>query len=70
MISAMARRIFLGIRINPELRRTLEEISDAETRSVSQVCELLLKRGVDSYKKEGARYFQPTPLNHKKQPPE
>jgi predicted transcriptional regulator len=67
MISFMARKMFLGIRIDPELKRTLEEIGDAEARSVSQVCELLLGKGVDAYKKEGAKYLQRTSSRHKKE---
>jgi hypothetical protein len=70
MIWPMARKMFLGIRIDPELKRTLEEIGDAEARSVSQVCELLLRRGADAYKKEGARYLQRTSSRHKKEPSE
>lgn len=66
----MARKMFLGIRIDPELKRSLEEIGDAEVRSVSQVCELLLRKGVDAYKKEGAKYLQRTSSRHKKEPPE
>jgi hypothetical protein len=66
----MARKMFLGIRIDPELKRTLEEIGDAEARSVSQVCELLLRRGVDAYKKEGGRYLQHIRSRHKKEPSE
>jgi len=39
-------------------------------RSVSQVCELLLRRGVDAYKKEGARHVQRTRSRQKKESPE
>jgi hypothetical protein len=63
----MARKMFLGIRIDPELKRALEEIGDAESRSVSQVCELLLGRGVDGYKKQGAKYLQHAPSRHRKE---
>ncbi len=62
----MARKEFLGIRIDPELKKILEEIGEAETRSVSQICELLLKRGVDGYKKEGSKYFKRSASLHKK----
>ena len=58
MISAVARKMFLGIRINPELKKTLEQIGDAEERSVSQICELLLRKGVDAYRKDGPIYLQ------------
>jgi len=66
----MARKIFLGIRIDPELKRTLEGIGDAEARSVSQVCELLLRKGVDAYKNEGAKYLQRSLSRQKKEPSE
>ena len=54
----MARKIFLGIRIDPELKKFLEEMGRAEERSVSQVCELLLRKGIDAYKKGGAKYLR------------
>jgi hypothetical protein len=58
MILLVPRKIFLGIRINPELKQLLEEIAEAEERSVSQICELLLRRGADAYKKAGPKYLQ------------
>jgi hypothetical protein len=58
MIRLVPRKIFLGIRINPELKQLLEEIGGAEERSVSQICELLLRKGVDAYKKGGPQYLQ------------
>jgi hypothetical protein len=51
------RKLFLGIRIDPELKRALEEVGETEERSVSQICELLLRKGVDAYKNEGSKYF-------------
>jgi hypothetical protein len=63
----MARKVFLGIRIDPELKTILEEIGEAETRSVSQICEFLLKKGVDAYEKEGPKYFKRSASHHKKQ---
>jgi hypothetical protein len=57
MIHWMARKIFLGIRIDPELKKSLEEMGHAEERSVSQICELLLRKGTDAYKKKGAKYL-------------
>ena len=70
MIRHMARKIFLGIRIDPELKELLEEIGKAEERSVSQICELLLRHGVGSYKKEGPKYFQRLLSTQKKEPVE
>ena len=63
----MVRKVFVGVRIDPELKTVLEEIGEAETRSVSQICEFLLKKGVDAYKKEGPKYFKRSALHHKKQ---
>lgn len=64
--ASMARKVFLGIRIDPELKRLLEEIGQAEERSLSQICELLLRKGASSYKKEGPRYLQASVLTRKK----
>jgi hypothetical protein len=57
-IGAMAKSAFLGIRMNPELRKQLEQIAQREERSISQVCEVLLRGGVAAYQKEGAKYLQ------------
>jgi hypothetical protein len=57
----MARKTFVGIRIDPELKRSLDEMGQLEERSVSQICELLLRRGVEDYKKEGAKYLRKIP---------
>jgi len=68
MIWLVARKIFLGIRIQSELKKLLEEIAEDEERSVSQVCELLLRVGIDSYKKQGSKYGQRLPFRQKKEP--
>jgi hypothetical protein len=67
MIRFVARKVFLGVRINTELKKTLEEIAGVEERSVSQFCELLLKRGIISYKKEGTKYLQMSAPREKKE---
>jgi len=54
----VARKTFLGVRIDPELRKALEEVANLEERSVSQICELMLRKGVEGYKKEGTKYLQ------------
>ena len=59
----------MGIRINPELKKTLEEIAESEERSVSQLCELILRKGIDAYKKEGTNYFQKSVSRQKKDAP-
>jgi len=67
MIRFVARKVFLGIRINPELKKTLEEVADAEERSVAQICELLLRTGIDAYKKNGTKYLQLSMSRQKKE---
>jgi hypothetical protein len=66
----MARKIFLGVRVDPELRKTLEDIGNAEERSVSQICEMLLKRGVEAYHREGRKYLQHSASRQKRESPE
>jgi hypothetical protein len=61
----VARKIFLGIRIDPELKKALEEMGSTEERSVSQICELLLRNGVDAYKREGPKHLRRS-LSHQK----
>ena len=54
----MAKSAFLGLRVNPQLRKHLEQIAQREERSISQVCEVLLRGGVLAYQKSGSKYFQ------------
>ena len=54
----MAKSAFLGFRLNPELRKQLEKIALREERSISQICEVLLRGGVAAYQKEGSKYVQ------------
>jgi predicted transcriptional regulator len=54
----VAKKVFLAFRLVPDLKKEVEEIADREQRSVSQICELLLRGGVDAYKKDGSRYLQ------------
>jgi predicted transcriptional regulator len=64
------RRIFVGIRLDPELKEALEEIAETEERSVSQICELLLRRGIDAYQAEGSKYLRALARHRKKESPE
>jgi hypothetical protein len=54
----VAKKEFLAFRLIPDLKKEIEEIAGREQRSVSQICELLLRGGVDAYKKEGPEYVQ------------
>ena len=57
-ICTVTKSAFLGIRMNPELRTQLERIAQREERSISQVCEVLLRGGVAAYQKEGSKHLQ------------
>jgi len=48
----------VGFRLNPELKAPIEVIAKKEERSMSQVCELLLRGAVEEYKKQGPRFLQ------------
>lgn len=63
----VSRRIFVGIRLDPELKEALEEIAETEERSVSQICELLLRRGIDTYKVEGFKCLRSLTRHRKKE---
>ena len=48
----------LAFRVPAELKRELQQIADREARSISQICELLLRIGAEQYGKEGSRFLQ------------
>ena len=50
----------LAFRIPADLKRRLVRVAKREARSVSQVCEMLLRIGVEAYDKSGPGYFQRT----------
>lgn len=52
------KKEFVAFRVPPSLKSEIEKIAGAEARSISQVCELLLSEGVDTYNKEGAKFMQ------------
>jgi predicted transcriptional regulator len=57
-ILAVAKTEFVAFRVPPELKRELQRIADDEQRALSQVCEMLLYEGIESFKKEGRRFMQ------------
>lgn len=57
-IPEVARTGFLVFRVNPDLRRDIQQIADEEQRTITQVCEMLLHEGVKAYKKEGPKFMQ------------
>jgi len=54
----MKKNAPLAFRIPDSLKKSLEEIAQREARSISQICEILLTVGTESYKREGAKYLQ------------
>lgn len=48
----------LAFRISTELKKRLLKVAKQEARSLSQICEMILRIGVDGYDKEGHKYFQ------------
>ena len=54
----MARTGFLVFRVDPALRRDVQQIADEEQRTITQICEMLLREGVEAYKKEGPKFIQ------------
>ena len=48
----------LTFRVRSELKKNVEAIAAQEGRSVAQICEVFLKAGSESYKKEGSRFVQ------------
>jgi hypothetical protein len=64
----VAKKEFLAFRLIPDLKKEIEEIARREQRSVSQICELLLRGGVDAYKKDGPEYVQRLLASQKPRP--
>jgi hypothetical protein len=53
----------LAFRIETELKKKLLKLAKRETRSLSQICEMLLTIGVNEYEKEGREYLQKMPIS-------
>jgi hypothetical protein len=49
---------FLAFRVSPDLKIEIQRIANSEARSISQVCELLLSEGVQTYNKDGPKFIQ------------
>ena len=48
----------LAFRISTDLKKRLLKLAKQEARSLSQICEMLLKIGADEYDKDGHKYLQ------------
>jgi hypothetical protein len=47
----------IGFRVSGEIKAALLQIAKREGRSLAQVCELLLRGGINEYEKEGPSYL-------------
>ena len=59
----------LAFRIPNDLKKRLQELAKSEARSLSQICEILLRLGVESYEKDGPKYLQRFLSRQKKEDP-
>ena len=48
----------LAFRVEADLKKRLQRLSKEEARSLSQICELLLRIGVEAYEREGPNYLR------------
>jgi len=60
----------IGFRLPAALKRELQEAARREGRTLSQICEIFLAGGLETYRKEGAKYFQRFLSRQKKEPSE
>jgi hypothetical protein len=47
----------IGFRVSSEIKTALLQIARKEGRSLAQVCELLLRGGINEYEREGSSYL-------------
>lgn len=60
----------IGFRLPAALKKELQEVARREGRTLSQVCEMFLAGGLETYRKEGAKYLQRLVSRQKKEPSE
>ncbi len=68
MQSEMRKDTALSFRVASTLKAELESLAMKEGRSVAQVCEALIRGGLEGYKKEGSKYLQRFLLRRKETP--
>jgi hypothetical protein len=54
----MKKETTVSVRISADMKSKIRAIAHREARSVSQVCEVFLKLGVEYYDKEGPKFLQ------------
>jgi hypothetical protein len=58
----------LGFRVSADLKKELQTVARREGRTLSQLCEIILAGGLETYKKEGSKYLQRMLSHYKKEP--
>jgi len=54
----MTKNSALSFRVTGELKAEVDAVASKEGRSIAQVCEALIRGGLESYRKEGPKYLQ------------
>jgi len=54
----MRKNSALSFRVASDLKAEVEGVAKKEGRSTAQVCEALIRGGLEHYRKEGPRYLQ------------
>ncbi len=54
----MTKNERIGVRLPAEMKRILSQIARKEERSLAQICEIFLRGGIASYRKEGPKYLK------------
>jgi hypothetical protein len=52
------KEVVICLRVPSTLKKELSDLASGEGRSLSQFCELLLRLGVEDYRKEGSRLME------------
>jgi len=56
----------IGFRLSANLKRELQAVARREGRTLSQICEMFVAGGLESYRKEGVKYLQRLLVHHKR----
>jgi len=57
----------IGFRLSANLKRELQAVARREGRTLSQICEMFVAGGLESYRKEGVKYLQRLLVHQKKE---
>jgi hypothetical protein len=57
----------IGFRLSANLKRELQAVARREGRTLSQICEMFVAGGLESYRKEGVKYLQRLLVHQKRE---